>query len=135
MTGEYLDLSSLHLGELAEKLAPEYERAEPFPHVVIDDFLPIECLAPIVRQFPPVDHSSWHGYENRRESLKLGIEDETVIPAPHRTLLRELNSHMFVDFLENLTGLSGLIPDPRSRGGGLHQMLPGGFMLVTATST
>ena len=39
---------------------------------------------------------------------------------------------MFVDFLERLTGIDALIPDPHYFGGGLHQIRPGGFLKVHA---
>jgi hypothetical protein len=40
----------------------------------------------------------------------------------------ELNSPEFVDWLSNLTGISGLIPDLGLDGGGLHQASYGGFL-------
>ena len=38
------------------------------------------------------------------------------------------NSSAFTKFLENLTGIEGLIPDPHFRGGGLHQVERGGYL-------
>src|SRR3712207_1690584 len=49
-----------------------------------------------------------------------------------RHLLAELNSATFIDFLERLTGIDGLIPDPHFEGGGLHQIEPGGHLKVHA---
>ncbi len=49
-----------------------------------------------------------------------------------RRLLAELNSATFIDFLERLTGIEGLIPDPHFEGGGLHQIEPGGHLKVHA---
>ena len=46
--------------------------------------------------------------------------------------MSQFNSSTFVDFLERLTGITGIIPDPHFRGGGLHQILPGGFLKVHA---
>ncbi len=37
-----------------------------------------------------------------------------------------------VNFLEKLTGISGLIPDPHYLGGGLHQIERGGFLKIHA---
>src|SRR6185437_550489 len=42
----------------------------------------------------------------------------------------ELNSATFLQFLERLTGVDALIPDPYFFGGGLHQIEPGGFLKV-----
>jgi Rps23 Pro-64 3,4-dihydroxylase Tpa1-like proline 4-hydroxylase len=47
-------------------------------------------------------------------------------------VLRELNGQVFVEYLEALTGIAGLIPDPHYRGAGLHQILPGGLLKIHA---
>jgi Rps23 Pro-64 3,4-dihydroxylase Tpa1-like proline 4-hydroxylase len=39
---------------------------------------------------------------------------------------------VFIDFLETLTGITGLLPDPHLWGGGLHQIQRGGFLKVHA---
>jgi hypothetical protein len=49
-----------------------------------------------------------------------------------RHLLAEFNSAVFVDFLERLTDIPALIPDPHYFGGGLHQIRPGGYLKVHA---
>lgn len=45
-----------------------------------------------------------------------------------RSLLYQLNSSTFITFLERLTNVDGLIPDPHFVGGGLHQIERGGFL-------
>jgi hypothetical protein len=42
----------------------------------------------------------------------------------------ELNTPEFASWLSELTGISGLIPDPSLEGGGLHQSGRGGFLNV-----
>jgi hypothetical protein len=49
-----------------------------------------------------------------------------------RHLLAQFNSSTFTSFLEDLTAISGLIPDPHYLGGGLHQIEPGGLLKVHA---
>ena len=41
-----------------------------------------------------------------------------------------MNSHPVLQFLEKLTGIGGLIPDPSFAGGGCHQIEPGGKLQV-----
>jgi Rps23 Pro-64 3,4-dihydroxylase Tpa1-like proline 4-hydroxylase len=43
-----------------------------------------------------------------------------------------MNSWEMLHFLERLTGIDGLIPDPYFGGGGIHQIEPGGFLEVHA---
>jgi Rps23 Pro-64 3,4-dihydroxylase Tpa1-like proline 4-hydroxylase len=49
-----------------------------------------------------------------------------------RNLLAQLNGPAFIDFLQELTGITGLVPDPHLFGGGLHQIEPGGYLEVHA---
>ena len=49
-----------------------------------------------------------------------------------RHLLAELNSAPVIAFLERLTGIEGLVPDPHFVGGGLHQIERGGHLKVHA---
>src|SRR5204862_75715 len=63
---------------------------------------------------------------------KLATKDDSTMGDATRRLLAELNSAAFVDFLERLTGIEGLVPDPHLVGGGLHQIEPGGHLKVHA---
>jgi Rps23 Pro-64 3,4-dihydroxylase Tpa1-like proline 4-hydroxylase len=47
-------------------------------------------------------------------------------------VLYSRNSHKIVLFLEKLTGIEGMIPDPHYGGGGCHELRPGGFLKVHA---
>ena len=58
------------------------------------------------------------------------IEETSLFPEHIREVLGEFNSAVFISFLEKLTGIEGLIPDPYYRGGGMHQIIPGGFLKV-----
>jgi Rps23 Pro-64 3,4-dihydroxylase Tpa1-like proline 4-hydroxylase len=124
-----LDLEKLT--PLAAKLASHYSAAEPFPHVVIDDFLPADALRSVAESFPNPADIDWHRSANPRQQ-KLAAEDETQISDHARWLLYQLNSATFLKFLEVLTGIDGLIPDPYFAGGGLHQIERGGYLKIHA---
>jgi hypothetical protein len=49
-----------------------------------------------------------------------------------RNLFAELNSQAFLGFLEELTGIKGLVSDPYFDGGGLHETKRGGHLSVHA---
>lgn len=117
--------------QLAEMRCKEFRTAEPFPHTVIDDFLPESVLRQLIDEFPAPDDVTWRTYASNNE-VKLALEDEALIPTPHVQVLRGLNSQVFIDFLEKLSGISGLIPDPHLRGAGIHQILTGGMLKVHA---
>lgn len=119
------------LRNLAEKYRDTYVNAEPFPHAVLDDFLPSEVATQLLAEFPAPDTIAWNQYKHpENENLKLSNEKETLMGPYTRHVLGVLNSSTFVEFLEKLTGIDGLIPDPHFRGGGLHQTLSGGHLGV-----
>lgn len=117
------------LAELGSARHPEYVGAQPFEHIVFDDFLPETVLDEVLDEFPAPDQGEWTAYESENE-LKLASRRDTPMGEATRELLGELNSAAFIDFLEELTGIAGLVPDPHFEGGGLHQIVAGGHLNV-----
>jgi Rps23 Pro-64 3,4-dihydroxylase Tpa1-like proline 4-hydroxylase len=124
--------------EQLQKVATEhhenFENAEPFPHVVIDGLLPDSLLEEVVAEFPQPQSRDWDGWHGQRgpQINKLHIHDDWMVGPLTRHLLNQCNSSVFVDFLEVLTGIEGLIPDPHYFGGGIHQIESGGSLAVHA---
>lgn len=128
------DILSLLPGEdrlaaLARDHRQEYAANRPFPHICFDDFLPIDVAEGLLASFPSPDATHWSRTDIPQER-KLSSEDERFIPAPIRQFLYACNTSRFVTFLEHLTGVSGLIPDPYYAGGGMHQIVRGGKLGV-----
>ncbi len=119
------------LSTLADRFRGQYATASPFPHVVIDDFLPAEVLEAVLTEFPEPRDVDWQQFDNQQE-IKLALCDTELMGPATRHLLAEFNGQVFVDFLERLTGIEGLVPDPHYGGGGLHQIRAGGFLKVHA---
>ncbi|MBV8882427.1 MAG: 2OG-Fe(II) oxygenase [Chroococcidiopsidaceae cyanobacterium CP_BM_RX_35] len=124
-------LDRAYLIDLATKYREAYAQAEPFPHVVIDNFLPESILDDVLQEFPKVNSVDWKKFDNSAEK-KLAFERDHQVGDNTRLLLYLLNSSTFMDFLENLTGISGLVPDPHFVGGGLHQIERGGYLKIHA---
>jgi Rps23 Pro-64 3,4-dihydroxylase Tpa1-like proline 4-hydroxylase len=119
------------LQEIALSRRGEYHHATPYPHAVIDGLVPDGVLESVIEEFPePSDE--WRRFDDTRQR-KLGASMELDLGPVTRNVLAEFNSSAFVDFLQALTGIEEpLIPDPHHRGGGLHQILPGGYLEVHA---
>jgi len=117
---------------LAERLRDEYAAARPFPHVVIDDFLPDEVIDALLGEFPSPDEEVLWQHLDHGHERKLALADEGRMGPVTRYVLSQFNSSAFVSFLEVMTDIPGLIPDPHYVGGGLHQIEPGGFLGVHA---
>lgn len=120
-------LDPSYLDDLATKYREAYAQAEPFPHVVIDNFLPETVLDEILEEFPKPNEIAWQKFDKAFEN-KLGSTSELQMGEATRFLLYQLNSSIVIDFLGKLTGISELIPDPHFLGGGLHQIERGGFL-------
>lgn len=116
-----------YLKDLALKHREEYAQAKPFPHIVIDNFLPEEVLEAVLQEFPNPDQINWQRFQNEAEK-KLASTHEQQMGDATRLLLYQFNSSTFVNFLEVLTGIDGIIPDPHFVGGGLHQIQRGGYL-------
>lgn len=116
---------------LAQELHEGYISGDPFPHVVIDDFLPPDVLDQVLAEFPSPHDVPWWTFDNPKEK-KLGTRDDRAMGHTTRQLMAEFNSATMIDFLQSLTGIDGLVPDPHYYGGGLHQIEPGGFLKVHA---
>src|SRR5262245_11791919 len=117
--------------ELATRHKEPYRGADPFPHVVIDDFLPAGVGEKILEEFPTPHRAAWDHIDSY-DQKKLAAQEEVQLGECTRELLREFNSPGCLRFLEALTGISGLIPDPYFEGGGLHQIERGGYLKVHA---
>ena len=107
--------------------------ASPFPHAVIDEALPADHINFLHDNFPSVDHPVWLNWRQRSPSQYgkqgVGNADKFELLDPiFRLALQEFNSSIFLAFLERLTGIGGLIPDPYFTGGGIHQIVNDGFL-------
>ncbi len=120
-----------HLQALAQEKAGEYRNNTPFPNIFLDDFLPGPVAQAALREFPQPQQLAWREFSNPREA-KLGFGAAEEMPDPIREILYFFNSRPALQFLEELTGIQGLIPDPYFFGGGLHQIKSGGFLEVHA---
>jgi hypothetical protein len=115
--------------EVAAAHRAEYASARPFPYIALDGLFPEPLLDQIVGEFPSTNNGQWLKFESETER-KLATNAETRFGETTRGVLAELNSATFVDFLEELTGIAGLVPDPHLEGGGLHQIQRGGHLNI-----
>ena len=124
---------------LADSCRSNYALAKPFPHIVIDDFIPKDLAIQCYNQMS--QHEDWMfdsmmGYpEDERDSQvnkwwtpfdtdsKNRLESD--MPAVWKCL-QYFNSRPFLLFLENLTGIKDLIADVDFEGGGIHKIKNGG---------
>ena len=122
-------LSFERLNRIASDYSSKYAEGKPFPNIVVKDFLADNILEELIKNYPSPS-SAWRRVVAKIEDgrtaqfNKLGLSDELLMPEVFRRFFHELNSAPFIMFLEKVTGIDGLIPDPHLRGAGLHQYLP-----------
>jgi len=118
-----------------------YKQGQPFPHIVIDDFVADDIVDELLKGIPAPDperqtrdNSSYvdEGGKLPAQISKVGLREERDFTPFLRHFIWELNSPSFLLFVEKLTGIANLLPDPRMLGGGTHQTLPGGLLRVHA---
>ncbi len=135
-----LDIERL-IGQ-ADQLKDQYGAAQPYPNILLERFIEADAVQHLIEEFPSPEASvSWRQLSPRSSSgehwqhNKLGLCSVTEMGPSLRELILEMNSGSFIRFLERLTGITGLLPDPKLQGGGIHQVLPGGVLGVHADFT
>jgi hypothetical protein len=118
--------------KIGEGLSGDYCFAEPFPHIVIDNFLPKDFIDKIVDNFPTDKLDGDVVFEMGYA----GLHKRQVAPENCNGFTREVfgffNSTPVVQFLESLTTIPALIPDPHFVGGGFHETSAGGKLGIHA---
>lgn len=129
---EVLSMDPVEAKATGTMLAQEYASAQPFPHVVLDGILPMPVLKLALDNFPAQPLKSdrifdiEYGGHHKRQILPYDCNKEA------QALFAFLNSKAVLQFLEGLTGITGLIPDPYFEGGGFHEISKGGLLGVHA---
>lgn len=123
----------LDLG-LGGVLQQKYRAGNPFPHLVIDDFLPCDFIERILAAFPDKSQAVIN-HQKDHQLYKRGYRPHTLGDNPCRHYLQLFNTPPVLQFLEEVTGIDGLIPDPYFLGGGLHEIERGGKLNVHADFT
>ncbi len=135
----YLEMCDTRLGLLdtasTEKkgleLTAQYNGGQPYPHIMIDNFFPSDTLNICLDQFPKALDKDGMTFDRPQERLKSSFNPDSL-SSELRSFFYSLNSKPFIKFLENLTGIKGLIPDPYFMGAGFHEIKNGGHLSVHA---
>ena len=109
-------------------LRTTFADAQPFPHVVIDDFFEPEVAEALERDIPPFDDASWWQYSNPVEEKRALNHWDRFPPATYRAFTY-LNDE-FLASLHALTGIDHLRADEGLHGGGWHLHARGGKLNV-----
>ena len=106
------------------RLYPLFIAAQPFPHIVVENFLKPELCTQLLHDFP--------AFEKRYAINEIGQvggkavrTDMPSISPSYAKLDAFLQTREFLDVIERLTGISDLLYDPDYIGGGTHENVHG----------
>jgi hypothetical protein len=125
-----LSIDVQQMASLGSSVQESYQSAQPFPYIAIDNFLPGELLEGVISDLASLPRSE-NSFDRSQERLKSSYPPNEL-PERTRNLFWFLNSRPFLAFLENMTGIRGLMGDPYYVGGGIHEVKTGGHLDIHA---
>jgi Rps23 Pro-64 3,4-dihydroxylase Tpa1-like proline 4-hydroxylase len=131
-------ISPANLKRLSKRYKKEYASAMPFPHIAIDGIFPESILQKVLEENPEnalnedgcLDPEKC--FLQKKQHKKSYTDDEKDMGIYTRLLFSVIKSSTFIHFLQDLTNIQGLLPDPHYRGSGLHITAPGGHLNIHA---
>jgi Rps23 Pro-64 3,4-dihydroxylase Tpa1-like proline 4-hydroxylase len=103
--------------------AMDYSQGTPVPWLTFDDFLPKDLLVQVQEELNRIPDHLWSKFTRAGSFMK---ECNNLKFAPIiRDLSLNFNSHEFVSWLEDMTGIAKIIPDPHLIGAGLMRCYKG----------
>ena len=126
----YLNEKYNNLNLIAEDNYKSYVSADPFPHIVFDNFFNEKFLNEVLNEFPNELDKIGGKYSTNQEKKSFSNSPEKLSPKIN-DFLNFTNSHKFIDFINKLSVMERpLIPDPYLFGGGVHELKDGGFLNI-----
>ena len=125
-------LDSQTARNIGDAMMDDYNFAEPFAHTVVDNFLPTQIAEQLLAHFPTDKkahdkvYDKGYGGTHKRQISPYDCDEYL------RKALSFFNSPTMLQFLEGLTNIKGLLPDPYFAGGGLHEIYSGGLLGIHA---
>lgn len=127
---ETLESTHQEAKEVGASLATEFQSKTPYHYACVDNFLPLEILTRVREEALEAGEKSAENASGN-EKLKTSFNPDRM-PTYSKAVFHALNSRPFIQFLESMSGIKGLIPDPYYLGGGIHRTNSTGFLDIHA---
>lgn len=125
-----LTVETAQARDAAKPFATQYQTAAPYNHICIDDFLDPAILEKVRADLTTLPDAE-AAFDRAQEKFKTSYNPERL-PQYTRNLFQAFNARPFILFLEEMTGIKGLIPDPYYIGAGIHRVANGGHLDIHA---
>jgi len=109
-----------------QKLKQDFEKAKPYKHLAIDNFLSDDFAAELYANFPKPSDLTTH-YKGLNEFKSEGSSFDKFHPS-FRKLKEILNSEEWRKIISTITGIDGLYSVDDSMGSGVHQGVNGSYL-------
>lgn len=141
-------LSKIHKSITIEKMNKVllehkyYEnRTDPFPHAIIDNLFPNDIIQLLSNEIPDnvkiYNNCTITHHVCIKDNIqygKSGYNQEKHFGPITKSIFAYFRSSIFLKFLEKLTKINGLIPDPHYLGSGIHQTIRDGYLKIHSDS-
>lgn len=119
-------IESVHIDKII------FQNNTPFHHIVLDRFVegPIDKVVSEVNLIPNSDYD--FNEHAQVQIKKRGLSSVEKMPETTQKLVAFFQSREMIEYLENLTGIKDLLPDPSLLGGGVHKTDTGGHLAIHA---
>ncbi|MBN8884534.1 MAG: 2OG-Fe(II) oxygenase [Rudaea sp.] len=104
----------------AARLGTRFAEAQPFRHIVIENFLAPDFARRLLDEFPAFERGNNIG-DDGRPGGKSTVERMSVLGAHYRELDTAIQSAEFLKLIGTITGIDDLLYDPFYLGGGTHE--------------
>jgi len=110
--------------EQADCYRERFTNAQPFKHVAMDDFFEPAFAERLLGEFPRFDPDLARNEMGKVAGKAVNTRIREISPA-YRELYEMIGSKPFLELMSRISGIPGLILDPRMYGGGTHENLHG----------
>jgi len=100
---------------------------KPFRYLVADNFFNIDIINSVKDELPSARSMSGER-SGKAVNNKYHLSNFYEFGESTKDFFVFLNSNIFLEYLEDITGIYGLIPDVSLSGGGIHRSFDGGFL-------
>jgi hypothetical protein len=104
----------------------------PYKHLIIDNFFDYRLASACLKNFPPLESSTWEHANDADIEVKYRTTWQTEFDIPEGIVdaVRILNSSLFLKAMSVRFGIDKIVSDPYFTGGGLNVTKPGGLLDV-----
>lgn len=116
--------------KVTEPARQAYAAAEPFPHIVLDNFWDTDEIKAAAEGVKLIPEHVWLQEELQVQQRKKWVEDLSVVPPEVARVMKGLFDTQVLQALSAISGIPDLLPEPALFGAGVHRTSQGGRLAI-----